>query len=235
MGARRHRMIECGMTGSNNAIVGYIISGLVTISGGFFAYEIVVNSEWTFAPEWNMFKSILLIPLYIIGLILMFANWNKFSFSQDTYIKTTYSDGSSKTEKSNDIVDFMFGHILLPIIGRLFLAPMIIAAFIYYPLMCIVWLVGSIFPYVLAIIVLGIIILSWVFGNTFQLNNQGIALMVVGILFIAGFAYGGYAIEQGVPPTIGQPSVSTSSPNTENSKMTDSEFEDSEINEDEFE
>ncbi|MBO6255761.1 MAG: hypothetical protein J6O49_19325, partial [Bacteroidaceae bacterium] len=67
------------------------------------------------------------------------------------------------------------------------------------------------------------------------LNNQGIALMVVGILFIAGFAYGGYAIEQGVPPTIGQPSVSTSSPNTENSKMTDSEFEDSEINEDEFE
>jgi hypothetical protein len=223
------------MANSNNAIIGYIISGLVTISGGFFAYEVVANSDWTFAPEWNMFKSILLMPLYIIGLILMFANWNKFSFSQDTYIKTTYSDGSSKTEKSNDIIDFMFGHILLPIIGRLIIAPLIIAAFIYYPLMCIVWLVGAIFPYVLAAIVLGIIILSWALGNMFQLNNQGIVLAIAGILFTAGFAYGGYAIEQGVPPTFEQQPVSTSSQNAGDCQVTESEFEDSEINEDEFE
>ena len=156
-------------------------------------------------------------------------------WSQSVDIKTTYSDGSSKTEKSNDIIDFMFGHILLPIIGRLIIAPLIIAAFIYYPLMCIVWLVGAIFPYVLAAIVLGIIILSWALGNMFQLNNQGIVLAIAGILFTAGFAYGGYAIEQGVPPTFEQQPVSTSSQNAGDCQVTESEFEDSEINEDEFE
>lgn len=223
------------MAGGNNTIVGYIISGLVTISGGFFAYEVVANSDWTFAPEWNMFKSILQIPLYIVGLIVVFANWNKFSFSQDTYIKTTYSDGSSKTEKSNDIIDFMFGHIFLPLIGRLILAPLIISAFIYYPLMCIVWFVGSIFPYVLAAIVLGIIILSWVLGKLFQMNRQGAILGIAGAIFTVGFAYGGYAIEQGVPSAFEQQSVSTINPDVKDSKGAEGAFEDSEINEDEFE
>ena len=51
----------------------------------------------------------------------------------------------------------------------------------------------------------------------------------------SGFAYGGYAIEQGIPPTFEQQPVSTSSPNAGDSQVTESEFEESEINEDEFE
>ncbi|MBR1880178.1 MAG: hypothetical protein IJ804_05470 [Prevotella sp.] len=217
----------------SGAIIGYIINGLVTFSGGFFIYEVITNSDWTFAPEWNMFKSVLLIPLYIIGLIVVIANWNKFSFSQDYYIKTTYSDGTTKTEKSYDIMDFMIGHIILPLLGRFFLAPMIIAAFIYYPLMCVVWLVGSIFPYVLSVVVLGIVGVSWGANHIIQFKNSSVVLSLVGLMLIVGFSYGGYAIEKSMPASFVQPSEKSVAPVAVDSADEDTEME--EINEDEFE
>lgn len=215
--------------------MGYVISALVTISGGFFIYEVLANADWTFAPEWNMFKSVLLMPLFIIGIVVMLANWNKFSFAQDTYIKTTYRDGTSKTEKSYDIIDVIFGHFFLPLIGRFIIVPLIVSAMIYYPLMCVVWLVGGVFPYVLAVLVLGIVILSWTAGNLFQFRNQAVVGIIAGILFTAGFAYGGYAIEQGVAPTAFEHSSGSSTNQAEDSSTDEAEFDEEDINEDEYE
>ena len=223
------------MANTNNmSVIGCVISALVTISGGFFIYEVLANADWTFVPEWNMFKSVLLMPFYIIGIVVMLANWNRFSFAQDTYIKTTYRDGTSKTEKSYDIVDVIFGHFFLPLIGRFVIVPLMVSAMIYYPLMCIVWLVGGVFPYVLAVLVLGIIILSWTAGNLFQFRNQTAVGVVAGLLFAAGFAYGGYAIEQGVPPTAFEQS-SSSTGHAEGSSIDDAEFDEEDINEAEYE
>ena len=141
-----------------------------------------------------MFDSILMWPLYIIGLLVMFANWNKFSFGQDTYIKTTYSDGTSKTEKSYDIIDVIFGRVMLPILGRFVAVPIIVAAIIYYPLMCVVHIVGWAFPYLVSLLAIGVIGISWVLPSKLQMNNRSIILLLLAIVFSAAFGYGGYAI-----------------------------------------
>ncbi|MBP1541106.1 MAG: hypothetical protein ILA25_02925 [Prevotella sp.] len=211
-------------------MISYFISGLLTVSGGIFIYEVIANSDWTFAPQWNIFRSPLLVPLYIIGIIVMFAYWSKFSFSQDTYIKTTYRDGSSKTEKSYDISDVLFGHLILPLIGRFVIVPLMVSAVIYYPLMCVVWLVGGIFPYVLALIVLAIIVFSWTAYRHLTTGNQALVSGAVGIVFTLGFAFGSYVIEQGVPSTVVQQTFSS-----QNTTGSDDIEELEEINEDEFE
>lgn len=211
-----------------NSIIGYVLNGLLTISGGFFIYQIITNSGWTFAPQWNMFDSVLLIPLYIIGLLVMFANWSKFSFSQDTYIKTTYSDGSSKTEKSYDITDVIFGRFLLPVLGRFVIVPLLVSAAIYYPIMCLVWLVGSIFPWILSCIILILIVALWMLCNSSDTNKNIIVYLVVSFVLTVGFGYGAYYL------------CSEANSETYNhvetlSSGTDSEFEDAEIDESEFE
>lgn len=171
-----------------------ILNGLLTISSGFFVYHIIAHSNWTFAPNWNMFNSIFIIPLYIIGLIIMFANWSKFNFARDTYIKTTYSDGTSKTEKSYDITDVIFGNFFLPFLGRFVIVPLMVAAVIYYPIMCIVWFVGSIFPWILAILIAGLVACAWLFSSAWESH---FIIYLVSVLFITiAFAYGGYYISQ---------------------------------------
>lgn len=217
----------------NTSIVSHVINGLLTISGGLFIYQIIANSNWTFSPQWNMFDSILIGPLYIIGLLVMFANWNKFSFSQDTYIKTTYSDGSSKTEKSYDITDVIFGRLLLPLLGRFVIVPLLVSAAIYYPIMCLVWLVGSIFPYVLSFIIVVIIVALWLLCSSSDVSKNIIIYSVISFLLSAGFAFGAYYIHEGVTPVYNVATPSYQTPQSDG--FDEGEFGNDEIDESEFE
>lgn len=175
-------------------IVGYVVATLITCSGGWLIYEILFNSNITFSANWNMFDSILIWPLYIIGLLVMFANWSTFSFTFDFYEKYTDSYGNSVTKKSWDIIDWMIGHVLMPILGRFFLVPIMVAALIYYPLMFIVHLVGAIFPYILSLIIIIIIGCSWMFTSWFQFRYHSIALVLIGIVFTGIFTLGATVI-----------------------------------------
>lgn len=218
----------------NSPVVGYIIGALVTISGGCFIYQIIANSNWTFAPNWNMFSSVLIVPLYIIGIFVMFANWSKFSFSQDTYIKTTYRDGSSKTEKSYDITDVIIGRFMLPLLGRFVIVPLLVSAIIYYPIMCLIWLVGSIFPWVISVIVVGIIAIALIFGS--NPNKNLVIYSIACLLLTAGFAFGAYYIHQGVVRTYNYiPSVETQTIGYVEDGDDESDFENADIDESEFE
>lgn len=67
---------------------------------------------------------------------------------QETIIETTYSDGSKKREKSNDIIDFLLGSVIVPLAMHFVVEPLLWAAAIYYPLMCIVALIGAVLPYI---------------------------------------------------------------------------------------
>ncbi len=216
---------------NHQQIVGYIIATLVTISGGFFIYHIIVNSNWTFAPNWNMFSSVLIVPLYIVGIGVMFANWSKFSFSQDTYIKTTYRDGTSKTEKSYDITDVLFGRLMLPLLGRFVIVPLFVSAAIYYPIMCIVWLVGSFLPWIVSTIIVGIIALIWIFGSNPGKNL--IIYSIMGIIFTIGFALGAYYIYPHYDSTPNIEESQTIGNNEESFNEID--FENIDIDESEFE
>jgi len=175
-------------------MAGYVCTGLVTISGLFLCYHLIFTSGWHISAEWNMFKSWLLWPLYIIGLLCAIGNLGKNHYSQDTIIETEYRDGRRTREKSNDIIDVMFGHIVMPILGHFVLEPLLIAAVIYYPLMCVVALVGKLVPYILAVLVLAVCFGTFKFTSLMS-NKRGSVLIVLLALFLtSGFGYGGYAI-----------------------------------------
>lgn len=232
---------------------GYVSTGLVTISGLFLCYHLIFTSGWEISAEWNMFKSWLMWPLYIIGLVCAICNIGKNHYSQDTIIETEYSDGHRTREKSNDIMDFMFGHILMPLLGHFVLEPLLIAAVIYYPLMCVVALVGKLVPYILAALVLAVCFGTFKF-TSFLSNKRGSVLIVLLTLFLtAGFGYGGYAIydahaphkTEAVPLTETTETDDTSNEADAASDEFEDEFEDAEaadttedastINEDDFE
>lgn len=209
-------------------IAGYFVGSIVTCSGIYLIYQLLLNSDISFSANWNMFKSILMWPLYIIGLIVMFANWNRFSFSYDTYEKTTYSDGRVEVKRDWDIIEWMMGHVIAPILGRFVLVPLAVAAAIYYPLMCIVHVVGAIFPYILSAIVLAIIVVSWMFTRWFQFPNSSIVLVLAGIALTVAFAWGGYAIRtpviDEVVPIVYEETQESGAKTVVNSSETDDEF-----------
>lgn len=180
----------------NYEIAGYVVGATVTCSGAYLIYQILFNSDITFTANWNMFKSVLMWPLYIIGLLVMFANWNMFNFSYDTYDKITYDDGHVEVKRNWDIMEWMLGHVVFPLLCRFFLVPIIIAALIYYPLMCIVHLIGSIFPYILSLIIVGIIFMAWMFTRWFQFRYHSIVLILVGIVFTGVFSVSGFIISE---------------------------------------
>lgn len=209
--------------------MGYFVGTIVTCSGIYFIYQLLFNSDISFSASWNMFKSILMWPLYIIGLIVMFANWNRFSFSYDTYEKTTYSDGRVEVKRDWDIIEWMMGHVLAPILGRFILVPLAVAAAIYYPLMCVVHVVGAVFPYIVSAIVLVIIVVSWMFTRWFQFRNSSIVLVLTGIALTVAFAWGGYAIRTPkiteAVPAINEKIQMNDAINSDNNKETDDEFD----------
>lgn len=183
----------------NYNMAGFIAAGLISLSGAFLVYEILFRSDLTFSAQWNMFKSPLIGPLWFVGLIVMFMNWSKFSFSFDTYEKTTYASGRVEVKRDYDIINWMMGHVLAPIFGRFVLVPLVVAAIIYYPLMCIVHVVGSVFPYVLSLLVIGIIVAAWILPSKADFRYRSYILVAVGLFFTAAFGWGGYAIHTSAP------------------------------------
>lgn len=190
----------------NYRLVGYVFAALITVAGLFLIYKVITTDFLVFKANWNMFNSVLMWPLYIIGLLVMFANWNLFSFSYDTYDRITYSDGRTEVKRNWDLIEWLMGHVLIPLICRFFLVPIIIAAIIYYPLMCIVHLIGAIFSYIVALLVVVIIFVSWKFTSWFQFRYHSLLLIIVGLVVTISFSWGGYELGDGY---IGDPGPDT--------------------------
>lgn len=180
---------------------GYVCTGCVTLSGLFLCYELVFVSGWKISAEWNMFKSWLIWPLYIIGLIVAIGNLGKNHYSQDTIIETEYSDGTRKREKSYDITDVMFGQIIAPLLGHFVLEPLVVAAVIYYPLMCVVAFVGRFVPYILAALVLSACFGTFRFTSIVGSAKGSVLIVLLAVFLSGGFGYGGYAIYRPHTPT----------------------------------
>jgi hypothetical protein len=245
---------------SNFKTIGYILSGLMSAAGLFFSYEMIFTSDWGFDVEWNMFKSPLIYPLWLIGLVIAVIRFGKTHWSYDEVIETEDSWGNKKLWVNNDLVSWMFSHIAWPIIGHLFIEPLMYAALIYYPLMCILYFVGAFLPYILTIIVAILCIGSFKADMIPDFPFKNFILTVASLLFTSGFTYGGWAIMDGHEPSVPTPveieqdikrnvqkEVKRIVPQTSN-EVDESEFEDSkpatitgksstteDINEDDFE
>ena len=181
---------------SSYKIVGYVVGALVTCSGVFFLYEVFADGDLTFIANWNMFDSPLGSVCLVIGFFWAMLWWGRFTHWTSTPVNE-YRDRYGNLvarEESMDIMDQGFAKIIMPLLGHFIIEPIIYAAFIYYPIQCIIALVGSIFPYILALIVLAIILMSWLFTSMFTFRYRSVALVVLGLLFIVSFAWGGIAI-----------------------------------------
>lgn len=179
-------------------IVGYVIAAIISIAGGIFIYEILANSSLTFEAEWNIFKSPLGNICFLFGLLMAIIWWGKFThWSATPVIETRDSWGGVIERKENyDITEQLFAKFLLPLLGHFVIEPLIYAAIIYYPLQCIIAVVGSIFPYILSLLVLGVIILFWMFTRLFHFRYQLVTLIIAGILFSGAFIWGSIAIDE---------------------------------------
>lgn len=179
----------------NYKIAGYIVGTAVTLSGLFLIYEVLSTDHLNFSAEWNMFKSPLGTICYFLGLIWAIAWWGKFThWSATPVIETRDSWGNVKRKEDYDISNQMFGKFLLPLLGHFVIEPLIYGAIIYYPIQCVIAILGVIFPYIVALFVLAIIALSWLFSSTFYFRYHSAVLVCMGLLFTAAFALGGYAI-----------------------------------------
>ncbi len=180
----------------NYNFVGYLVATLITISGLFLIYEVVSTDILTFKANWNMFKSPLGNLCWFIGFICAILFWGKMGhWSRTPVVKYYDSNGNHvKTKEDMDVMEQSFAKILLPILGHFVFEPLIYAALIYYPIQCVIALVGTIFPYILSLIILAIIVGAWLFTHKVTVRYRSLLLVVFGVIFTATFAWSGYAI-----------------------------------------
>lgn len=185
----------------NYEIAGYVVGTTVTLSGVFLIYEILSSGSLHFSAEWSMFKSPLGTICYFLGLIWAIAWWGKFThWSATPMIETRDSSGNVLSRKEDmDITEQGFAKIIMPLLGHFVIEPLIYGAIIYYPIQCVIAILGAIFPYVVSLFVLAVIALSWVFSRKFTFRYHSVVLVCMGLLFTVAFAYGGYAITQANP------------------------------------
>lgn len=187
---------------NNYNIAGYVVASLITLSGGFLIYEVLFNSDLTFSANWNMFKSPLGNFCWIIGFIWAIAWWGKFTHWSATPVVETrdkYTGRLVERKENFDITEQLFAKILMPFLGHFVIEPIIYGAIIYYPIQCIIALVGAIFPYILSLIVLAIMVGSWFFTKTFTFRYHSVILVLLGVLFTGAFCWGGYALQNAKP------------------------------------
>ena len=185
----------------NYKIIGYVVGGLTTLCGAFFIYEIFADGDLTFKAQWNMFKSPLGNLCLFIGFFWAILWWGKFTHWSATPV-TEYRDSSGnlvKREENFDIMEQGFAKIIMPLLGHFIIEPIIYGAIIYYPIQCIIALVGSIFPYILALIVIGIIALAWMFTRQFSFRYHSVMLVAFALVFCTAFTWGGIAIKNAGP------------------------------------
>lgn len=144
-----------------------------------------------------MFKSPLGNLCFIIGFIWAMFWWGKFTHWSSTPVVETrdrYFGKLIKREENYDIMEQGFAKIIMPLLGHFVIEPIIYAAIIYYPIQCVIALVGAIFPYILSLIVLAIIIGAWLFTRDVKIRYRSVLLILCGLVFTLAFDLGGYAI-----------------------------------------
>lgn len=186
----------------NYHIAGYIVAALITLTGLFLIYEVLSTDSLTFKANWNLFKSPLGNLCLFVGLVLALVNWGKFGHWSSTPVIETrdkFTGELIERKENYDITEQLMYQFILPLLGHFIIEPIIYAALIYYPIQCIVALVGAIFPYILSLIVLAIIVGAWLFTRNVTMRYRSALLVVCGIVFTLAFGWGGYSIMRTLP------------------------------------
>ena len=182
-------------------VMAYVSSCVLTISGGIFIYEILRNTDLSFSPIWNMFKSPIGGGCICIGFVMALIFWGKFGhWSAKPVVETRDSFGRITREEDYDISNQMFAKFLLPLMGHFVVEPLLYGALIFYPLMCIVWVVGSAFPYIISFLIVLTMVGAWLFALGQSVNEKLIVFVVGCLIFTTGYAVGSYLIDRNASP-----------------------------------
>mgnify|MGYP007069892343 FL=1 len=223
-------------TRTETPVMAYIASCILTVSGGIFIYEILRNTDLSFSPNWNMFESLLIWPLFIMGIIFMLAHWNAFNgIGGDPYEVITTWDGTKYVRRNWDIAEVLFAKVFLPFLGRFVIIPLMFSAMIFYPLMCIVWLVGSAFPYIISLFIVLTMVGAWLFALGQSVNEKLIVFLVGCLVFTVGYGVGSYLIERNASPRQVKTQVQESIYNSPVIDDSESSIGGETINDDDFE
>ena len=165
-----------------------VLTAITAVCAIMGSVSMIIAGDTSMSIEWNMFKSVLFYPLFFIGIIASF--WQKFS-SYDTYnVKKDSSGNEISREKSGDITDFLMGHVIMPLVTRLILFPLMVAAIIYYPLMGLLSLLGVILPYLLAILLVVSVFFYYKYANILVFKKKrylwipGLTIVLLFIIYL---------------------------------------------------
>jgi len=170
---------------------------LLIAYAGLLGYFIITSDvEIDFQINWNMFKSALLTPLAIIGFFVGLG----MKFPQYVpFLKITHSDGTKEYKRDYDVIENMFAGIVMPLLQVFVIAPLMIAAMIYYPLMVLIYFFGKIFSYLILVFFLLTIILFYKW-EMLQLPKRSkaismplIALLLIGVLWFFAILWVSYS------------------------------------------
>jgi hypothetical protein len=163
---------------------------LVVVLTGFTClasyYIISCDVEIDFNINWNMFKSVLLSPLLVVGFILGLG----VKFQE--YIpmtKITRPDGSEEHKRDLDIINNMEAGCVIPLLQYLVFYPVMIAAAIYYSLMGVIYLFGAIFPFLIVAFLIVTLVLFHKWENKLIIKRSRLWSMPLVSSFFVGSIY----------------------------------------------
>lgn len=169
------------------------ITVCLALIGAFTIYSVFTSDvDWGFKFSWNCFESKLFVVLSILGFFLQFINWQH--ASTETWIGTKKEgDRDYKWEKSNDVMDVLFGKIVWPLISHLLIFPCMYGAIMWYAIMGLIYLLGKMTPIFISILVIGLIFLFYKMATNVSDHKYRVAFLVaftiLGASILAGTSY----------------------------------------------
>lgn len=196
----------------------YVSSALIGCASLYFLYVIFTTPSFGIEVEWNMFKSTLFSPLFIIGIITAIVKWGSFGhWSRTPLIVTKDANGNpKKVEKDYDIIETIFWSILFPFIGHFVIEPCVYAAIIYYPLMVVGAAVSAVLNYVIAAALIAIVVCLALYGKRLTtVRAHSTVIVALTILLAGGLSYAGYCISEPGTTTVQDENNGTPQPTTD--------------------
>ena len=174
-----------------------VCGGIIAVCSLFYIFEMFTYGDFGIKANWNIFTSWLFGPLFVVGFILAIVKWGAMGhWGGQPY--DVYEDeyGNKKTMRNDDVVENMMWHFLMPILGHFIIEPIIYASIIYYPLMCVVALLGMVLPYALSLILIGVCVGIFCFGKyLMKLPYRSIVLVVITALLSVGLTWASISME----------------------------------------
>ena len=182
-------MIESndGFTGSRGAnnykTILLVTTVIVTIAGLYVAWLYLrSDKDWGYEVEWKFWKSSVLWPiLSFIGFFLQFFDWQHTSFREGWLVKDSL--GRDKFVENNDIMSFLWGSCLAPLLAHFILIPCMYGALLYYAIIIPLALVNAIIPYLAALLSVSVALLFYNFAKNFEYKSMPYVKLVCMAVF----------------------------------------------------